>query len=71
MKDVSEMDVFLFGSLPSLEQAEECVELHKHRHKRKLLNFKNVKETMWSMPIIYKYDGGHSKCWLTRCLERC
>ena len=60
-KDIDEMDIFLFGSLPTLEQAEACVVLHKRRHKRKLLNFKNLPTFKWAMPIIYKYDGTHSK----------
>ncbi|KAK2177798.1 hypothetical protein NP493_579g01011 [Ridgeia piscesae] len=53
------MDFFLFGSLPTLEQAQECVEQQKHRHKRKLLNFHNYPVYKWPMPIIYKYDGTH------------
>ncbi|KAI0237905.1 Zinc metalloproteinase dpy-31, partial [Lamellibrachia satsuma] len=59
-KEVAEMDMFLFGSLPTLQQAEACVELHKRRHKRKLLNFKVLPVYMWPMPIIYKYDGTHN-----------
>ena len=69
-KEIRKMDFFLFGSLPTLEQAQECVEQHKHRHKRKLLNFHNYPVYKWPMPIIYKYDGTHgewlifSKIWL-------
>ncbi|KAI0237999.1 Zinc metalloproteinase nas-34 [Lamellibrachia satsuma] len=56
-KDIDEMDIFLFGSLPTLEQVEACVELHERRHKRTLLNFKALPVYKWPMPIIYKYDG--------------
>jgi len=63
MKEVNEMDIFLYGSLPTPLQAMACVESHKHRHKRKILNFKELPTFKWPMPIIYKYDGAHSKCY--------
>ncbi|KAK2177796.1 hypothetical protein NP493_579g00015 [Ridgeia piscesae] len=55
-----QMDIFLYGTLPTLGEAKECVELHKRRHKRKLINLKAWPTRKWPMPIIYKYDGAHT-----------
>jgi len=57
---VNKMDTFLFGTMPTVAQANACLEMHRPRQKRKVVDFNNYPTLKWKLPIAYKYSGSQS-----------
>ncbi|KAK2176145.1 hypothetical protein NP493_680g01014 [Ridgeia piscesae] len=57
---VNKMDTFLFGTMPTVAQANACIEMHRPRQKRKIVDFNNYPTLKWKLPIAYKYSGSQT-----------
>ena len=61
--------MFLWGSIPTKEQALDCIRQLNRRWKRKIWRFNLLPSFQWTMPIRYVFDGTHSKWRRCRCYD--
>ena len=59
--EMEAMDEFLWGSVPTRDQALECIRQQSKRQKRKVWRFSRYPKMKWGKLIFYVFDGSHSE----------